>query len=133
MRWASGSTGRESVAAPVCLATVSGETDVLVRDRVGRPERVFAAVMSTDVARPTHQPSTVERSWPELLREYARIVRRQAVRYNGGTWQFRDGASVRFSSVYSAVRCVLAIQQDVRDIGLELRARAPRRRGGRAR
>jgi class 3 adenylate cyclase len=97
--------------------------DVCVRDHGGPAERVVAAVMATDVVRSTAHISTIdEHTWPQLLCEYDGIVRRQAARYNGRLTRSSDGASVRFSTAYSAVRCVLAIQQDLRDIGLELRA-----------
>ena len=46
----------------------------------------------------------------------------QAVRYNGRIVQSADGSFVRFSGAYSAVRCALAIRQDLRDLGVDLRA-----------
>ncbi len=97
--------------------------DVFLREQVDPAERVLAAVMFTDIARSrVHLPTIDERAWPELVTAYGDIVGRQAVRYNGRIVQSADGSFVRFSGAYSAVRCALAIRQDLRDLGVDLRA-----------
>jgi class 3 adenylate cyclase len=112
MQSASGATGRGHVVAP---SRPGADGDGAVR--------VLAAVMSTDVTRAAGDLSTIdEGSWPQRLGEYDGIVRRQALRYNGTIKKSGDGTFVQFSSAYSALRCVLAIQQDLHDVGLELRA-----------
>jgi class 3 adenylate cyclase len=112
MQSESGSTGRGHLVA----ASRPADDDE-------RAVRVLAAVVSTDVTRATRDLSTLDDgSWPQQLGEYDDIVRRQALRYNGTVRKSGDGTFVQFSSAYSALRCVLAIQQDLCDVGLELRA-----------
>jgi hypothetical protein len=108
----SGSMGQGRVVAPPRPA-----------NQGDRAARVLAAVMSTDVTRATGDLSTIDEDpRPHRLGAYDDIVRRQALRYNGTIKKSADGAFVQFTSAYSALRCVLAIQQDLRDVGLELRA-----------
>jgi class 3 adenylate cyclase len=123
MPTASGAVGRERRAAPLPVAAIDDELDVLFSDQSDEAERFLAAVMFTDIARSTGPlPALDEHSWPELVREYSDIVGRQAVRYNGRVERCGDGEFVRFSGAYAALRCALAIRQDLRDLGLDLRA-----------
>jgi len=86
-------------------------------------ERCFAAVLFTDLARPSVRMSSIDDgAWLELVDEYRCIVRHQAARYNGHRVQSADGAFIRFSGAYSAVRCAVAIREDLHDVGLGLRA-----------
>jgi class 3 adenylate cyclase len=121
MPTASGAAGRGRRVAPLRVATAAQEVDVLVREQVEQSGAELAAVMCTDVARTTHL-SIEEDTWRALIHEYGVIVSRQAVRYNGTVVGSRDGLFVRFSGAYSAVRCALAIRQDLLDLGLDLRA-----------
>jgi len=121
MPTASGAAGRDRRAAPLRVATVAKELDVEVREHIDPSGAELAAVMCTDVARTTHL-SIEEDTWRALIHEYGEIVDRQAVRYNGTVVASRDGRFVRFSGAYSAVRCALAIRQDLLDLGLDLRA-----------
>ena len=141
MTRASGAAARrERRAAPLRLETGADHVDVFLREQVDPAERVLAAVMFTDIARSrVHLPTIDERAWPELVTAYGDIVGRQAIRYNGRIVQSADGSFVRFSGAYSAVRCALAIRQDLRDLGVDLRAGLhagqgqPARRGHRRR
>jgi len=86
-------------------------------------ERFFAAVLFTDLARPGVRGSSIDDGrWLELVDHYRCIVRHQAARYNGHRVQSIDGAFVRFSGAYSAVRCAVAIREDLHDLGLDVRA-----------
>jgi hypothetical protein len=92
--------------------------DVAVREQAGRAERIVVAVIAAAVVR-----STIDlRSLPEPVGDCDGIIYRQAVRYGGAMKSSPDGVSVRFSNAYSAVRCALAVEQDLRDVGLELSA-----------
>ncbi|HEX2383535.1 MAG TPA: adenylate/guanylate cyclase domain-containing protein [Acidimicrobiales bacterium] len=129
MSRASGAAGRGRRAAPlrgagvVDVDVVDDELEVLPREDPEPAECVAAAVMFTDVAPSRARvPSIDERTWPELVDEYRSIVRRQAARYNGTRVQSHEGAFVRFSGPYSAVRCALAIRRDLHDLNLDLRA-----------
>jgi class 3 adenylate cyclase len=126
---ASGMAGRgrrvESlrVASPFSRLDLEDDLERLLRDQPDPVERFLAAVMFTDFA-PSSEglPVMDERGWPDLVDECRAIVYRQAARYNGRLERSADGSFVRFSGAYSAVRCALAIRQDLHGLGVDLRA-----------
>jgi len=110
-------------AAPLRVRDVDDDVDTFVGGQMGPAEQVLAAVMFTDVVRArTHFSITDGQPWPKLLCAYNDILRRQAVRYNGRIARSGDGAFVQFAGAYGAFRCVIAVQQDLREIDLDLRA-----------
>jgi len=122
MQKTSDKTGLEPHSTGFRLADLGQEASAYVRDEIGLADHVVAAVLFTDVARSTRHSSNVEEQpWPQLLCAYRDIVRRQAVRYNGSMARSGDGTFVWFTGAYSAIRCALAVQQDLCEVDLDLR------------
>jgi class 3 adenylate cyclase len=126
---ASGMAGQGRRADPLRVASPAREFDLegalerLLREQPDPVEHFLAAVMCTDFApsRANLSP-TDERAWPDLVDECRAIVCRQAARYNGRLERSSDGSFVRFAGAYSAVRCALAIRQELHELGVDLRA-----------
>lgn len=126
---ASGTAGRGRRVDPLRVASPPLEPDFeddlerFLREQPDPVERFLAAVMFTDFAPSRHGlPPMDERAWPDLVDECRAIVCRQAARYNGRLDRSSDGAFVRFSGAYSAIRCALAIRHDLHAVGVDLRA-----------
>jgi len=115
--------GREPLRVATLPAERSFDLDVLLSERPDSGERFLAAVMSTDFA-PSTDPFLCfdEHLWPDLVAESRCIVGRQAARYDGMLGAGQEGAFVRFSGAYSAIRCALAIRKELHAVGVDLRA-----------
>jgi class 3 adenylate cyclase len=111
------------VASPSPGLDLEDNLEWLLREQPDPVERFLAAAMFTDFA-PSRGglPPVDERGWPDLVEECRDIVCRQAARYNGKLERSPDGSFVRFTGAYSAVRCALAIRQDLHELGVDLRA-----------
>ena len=81
-------------------------------------------MLFTDIVGSTmHLSSVGDHAWHELLDAHDAILARQVQRYDGAIVNFLgDGALARFSCAYSAVRCALAIREEVRTLGVDMRA-----------
>jgi len=88
------------------------------------PERVLATVLFTDIVGSTAKATELgDRSWRELLEQHHRLIRRELIRYRGAELDVAgDGFFARFDGPARAVRCACAITENVRELGLELRA-----------
>jgi class 3 adenylate cyclase len=119
------------VAGPSLELDPEHDLERLFRERPDPVERFLAAVMFTDFA-PSREirPSFDDRGWPEVVDDCQAIVCRQAARYDGKLQRSSDGGFVRFSGAYSAVRCALAIRQELRALGVDLRAGLHAAEGG---
>ena len=99
-----------------------------VRDGEGwaepEPERVLATILFTDIVGSTEKIAELgDRGWRELLQRHHALVRRQLVRYRGLEMDTTgDGFFARFDGPGRAVRCARAITEEVRELGLEVRA-----------
>ena len=88
------------------------------------PRRVLATVLFTDIVGSTRLAAELgDTRWQGLLAEHNRVVRRQLDRFGGTEIKVvGDGFLATFDGPARAVRCALAIRDDVKQLGLEIRA-----------
>jgi class 3 adenylate cyclase len=93
---------------------------------VAAPNRVLATVLFTDLVGSTEAVAALgDRAWADLLAAHHRAVRRALERFEGEEIDTAgDGFLAVFDGPARAVRCALAIRDDVAALGLEVRAGA---------
>jgi class 3 adenylate cyclase len=93
-----------------------------VRDPLER-NRMLATVMFTDIVSSTKRAHELgDRKWRELLNQHNLLVRKQLERFRGaeiGTTG--DGFLVTFDGPARAIRCALAISDNVQQLGIQVR------------
>jgi class 3 adenylate cyclase/pimeloyl-ACP methyl ester carboxylesterase len=91
---------------------------------VPEPDRVLATVVFTDIVGSTKRAAAIgDRRWKELLGAHHTKIRALLSRYRGREVDTAgDGFLATFDGPARAVRCAQAISEDVRDLGLEVRA-----------
>ena len=98
--------------------------EFLTGRRIG-PEatRVVATVMFTDVVGSTARAEAVgDSAWTDLLRAHDSRLRAEIRRFGGREIDTAgDGFFSSFPSPTAAIRCALAVQATVREIGIEVR------------
>jgi class 3 adenylate cyclase len=89
-----------------------------------RTERALRALLFTDIVGSTETAARLgDRSWRDLLDSHHRLVRERLDRYGGREIDTAgDGFFASFERSAPALGCALAITDDVRDLGLEVRA-----------
>jgi DNA-binding SARP family transcriptional activator/pimeloyl-ACP methyl ester carboxylesterase len=94
-----------------------------VREEVG-PDRVLATLLFTDIVGSTAKAAQLgDRAWQALLTEHHRLVRAQLARFRGLEVDMAgDGVFAMFDGPARAVRCASAIADEVKALGLEIRA-----------
>jgi pimeloyl-ACP methyl ester carboxylesterase len=87
-------------------------------------DRVLATVLFTDIVGSTERANELgDRAWRELLQMHHALIRQELVRFRGREVDTAgDGFLATFDGPARAVRCAQAIIDDVRAIGLEVRA-----------
>ncbi len=87
-------------------------------------DRVLATVMFTDIVGSTEYASRVgDGRWRELLSEHHSIVRGELMRWRGTEVKtIGDGFLATFDGPARAVRCAASIVDEVKHLGLQLRA-----------
>ena len=88
------------------------------------PHRVLASVLFTDIVRSTERAAELgDVRWQSLLADHNRVVRRQLERFGGVEIKVvGDGFLATFDGPARAVRCAIAIRDEVKELGLEIRA-----------
>jgi class 3 adenylate cyclase len=88
------------------------------------PDRVLATVLFTDIVESSRRAVELgDRAWRELLVRHHGVVRHQLARFRGQEIETAgDGFLASFDGPARAIRCACAIVEDVRAIGLEVRA-----------
>ena len=88
------------------------------------PERVLATVLFTDIVGSTAKAAELgDRAWRELLEQHHALIRRQLMRYRGSELDVAgDGFFARFDGPARAIHCATAITDEVRELGIEVRA-----------
>lgn len=88
------------------------------------PDRILTTVMFTDIVSSTERAAELGDSrWRELLEGHDTLVRRQLERHRGRPVKaLGDGFLATFDGPARAIRCAGAISDDVRRLGLEIRA-----------
>ena len=87
------------------------------------PDRILATVLFTDLVSSTEQLTSVgDRRWLELVERHHAAVRSQLVRFRGREIDTAgDGFLAAFDGPARAIRCALAIIEELRPLGLEVR------------
>jgi len=87
-------------------------------------DRVLATVLFTDVVGSTERARELgDSSWARLIDEHHQLVRRELQRFGGEEIDTAgDGFLALFDGPARAIRCGLAICNDMRGIGLDVRA-----------
>ena len=87
-------------------------------------ERVLTTVLFTDIVGSTATAAELgDRAWTELVAEHHRRVRARLARFHGREIDTAgDGFFASFDGPARAIRCATAIENDVRELGIELRA-----------
>jgi class 3 adenylate cyclase len=88
------------------------------------PDRVLATVLFTDIVGSTARAAELgDRAWRELLQEHHARTRQQLARFRGREHDTAgDGFFASFDGPARAIRCARAIEESVRELGLEVRA-----------
>lgn len=88
------------------------------------PDRVLATVLFTDIVGATERAAALgDRRWRDLLDTHHGVVREQLARFRGREIDTAgDGFLAAFDGPARAVRCARAVLQEVRRLGLEIRA-----------
>jgi len=88
------------------------------------PERVLATVLFTDIVGSTSKAAELgDRAWRELLEQHHALIRRQLMRHRGSELDVAgDGFFARFDGPARAIHCATAITDEVRELGIEVRA-----------
>jgi class 3 adenylate cyclase len=88
------------------------------------PRRVLATVLFTDIVGSTERAAQLgDGRWQGLLADHHRVVRRQLERFGGNEVKVvGDGFLATFDGPARAVRCAIAIRDEVRELGLDIRA-----------
>jgi class 3 adenylate cyclase/streptogramin lyase len=105
------------------LAFRSGEGQtVRMSDRVGG--RILAAILFTDIIGSTEIATKLgDARWRALLARHHTVVRRQLKRFGGKEIDTAgDGFFATFTSPAAGVRCACSISENVRELGIEVRA-----------
>jgi class 3 adenylate cyclase len=92
--------------------------------RAPAPDRVLASVLFTDIVGSTQQAAKLgDRRWREVLEGHDELVRRELASHGGREVKSTgDGFLATFDGPAAAIRCACAIRDDVRSLGLEVRA-----------
>jgi DNA-binding NarL/FixJ family response regulator len=85
--------------------------------------RVLATVMFSDIVSSTQRAAEIgDRRWRELLDRHDAVIRRQLARHGGREVKTTgDGFLVLFDGPARAIRCAVAIRQELRAEGVEVR------------
>lgn len=89
-----------------------------------RQEREIATVLFTDIVGSTEFASQLgDRRWRELLDEHDLVVRRLLRRFGGREVKSTgDGTLAVFEEQFAAIRCACAIGDELRGLGIDVRA-----------
>jgi len=90
----------------------------------GNGDRVLATVLFTDIVGSTEQLARLgDRAWQDLVSEHHAVVRRELDLHRGHEVDTAgDGFFATFDGPGRAIRCARSIVEDVRRLGIEVRA-----------
>jgi pimeloyl-ACP methyl ester carboxylesterase/class 3 adenylate cyclase len=88
------------------------------------PDRLLATVLFTDIVGATERAARLgDRRWHDLLDSHHALIRRKLEHFRGREIDTAgDGFLATFDGPARAVRCACAISEEVRALGLEIRA-----------
>jgi class 3 adenylate cyclase len=99
-------------------------TSRFVEDYTWTQEQILATLLFTDVVDSTGLATTMgDRAWKKLLDRHHEVVRAQVGRWHGRNLEFTgDGTMTVFDAPTRALRCAWALIDELRPLGLEIRA-----------
>lgn len=88
------------------------------------PDRILATVLFTDIVGSTERAAELgDRRWRELLEGHDQVVRAQLERFGGREVNTTgDGFLAAFEGPARAIRCAEAINEELQDLGVDVRA-----------
>jgi class 3 adenylate cyclase/predicted alpha/beta hydrolase len=88
------------------------------------PDRVLATVMFTDIVGSTERAAQLgDREWRRLVERHDELVRRAIDRFRGRPIKtLGDGFLATFDGPARGIRCARTLTEQVRDLGIEIRA-----------
>ena len=88
------------------------------------PDRVLATVLFTDIVGSTEKAAALgDRRWRDLLDQHHALIRTDLARFRGREVKTTgDGILATFDGPARGVRCACAIAEEVRPLGIEVRA-----------
>jgi pimeloyl-ACP methyl ester carboxylesterase len=88
------------------------------------PDRVLATVLFTDIVAASERAAALgDRRWRDWLERHHAMIRRALTRFRGREiYTAGDGFLATFDGPARAVRCACAITDEVRSLGIEVRA-----------
>jgi class 3 adenylate cyclase len=94
------------------------------RGHLDEPDRMLATIMFTDIVRSTERAAKMgDARWRELLVEYYAAMRKELTTFRGREINtVGDGALVTFDGPARAIRCARSLRENLRPLGLEVRA-----------
>ncbi|HEX8068013.1 MAG TPA: adenylate/guanylate cyclase domain-containing protein [Thermoleophilaceae bacterium] len=92
--------------------------------REREPDRVLSTVMFTDIVGSTERAAALgDARWRDLLERHNELTRRQLARFQGREVKtVGDGFLATFDGPARGVRCAASIAEEVRRLGIEVRA-----------
>ena len=92
--------------------------------RAAEPDRVLATVLFTDIVSSTERAAELgDRRWTELLSDHEDVIRRELERHRGREVKTTgDGFLATFDGPARAIRCATAAAEQLRRLGVEIRA-----------
>jgi class 3 adenylate cyclase len=116
-----------------CAPGAAGDQDALLDEveefitgvrREHEPERVLATVLFTDIVSSTERAAALgDREWRGILERHDELVRKELARFRGREIkQTGDGFLAAFDGPARAVQCAASITDQVRTLGIEVRA-----------
>ena len=125
--------GAQYVELPGEDALFVGDTEMLLGEMeefltgtrpVPEIDRVLATVLFTDIVGSTERAATLgDRAWRTLLDTHHGIVRQELERHRGREIKtVGDGFLATFDGPARAIRCACAIRDELRSLGIEIRA-----------
>jgi class 3 adenylate cyclase len=87
-------------------------------------DRVLATIMFTDIVGSTELAARIgDQAWKSLLQQHDALVRKELVRFRGREEKTTgDGFFATFDGPARAIRCASSIRDNVRRLGVEIRA-----------
>jgi class 3 adenylate cyclase len=87
-------------------------------------DRILATILFTDVVDSTGRVATMgDRPWKKLLDRHHEVVRGEVARWLGRNLEFTgDGTMAVFDAPTRALRCAFGLVEELRSLGIEIRA-----------
>jgi DNA-binding NarL/FixJ family response regulator len=105
------------------IAEFAGRSDLPSLPPEAEGDRVLATLMFSDIVSSTERAAEIgDRRWKDLLDRHDEVVRRELARRGGREVKMiGDGFLALFDAPARAIRCAVAIRDELRGLGVEVR------------